>query len=104
MVGYSIVISVCKNQNAPRKVKQVCAIRFYPEQDDFSDLFESKAEEIALWQFLVKNSREDIRLSVAKHPKAPPNILSKLADDTSKKVSQAAIENLQKQKPGRVSP
>lgn len=96
MVGYVIGLSVCKNQKAPRKAKQICAIRYYPERDDFSNLFESKAEEIALWQFLAKDSREDIRLSVAKHPKAPPNILSKLADDISKKVSQAAIKNLQK--------
>jgi len=96
MVGYVIGLSVCKNKNAPRKAKQICAIRYYPERDGFSNLFESKTEEIALWQFLAKDSRENIRLSVAKHPKAPPNILSKLADDTSKKVAQAAIKNLQK--------
>lgn len=90
-----VIYYVRKNPNSPTKAKQICAILNNYDQDDFSKLFETKAEEIALWQHFANDKRENIRLLVAKNPKAPPNILSELAKDPSEKVSQAANKNLQ---------
>ncbi|OGU16258.1 MAG: hypothetical protein A2076_13465 [Geobacteraceae bacterium GWC2_53_11] len=87
----------CKNKNAPKEAEQICKIRSSLKQSffsefkttaDYSNMFKSKKEELALWMLLVKDNREYVRMWVAQSRYTPSKILANLSNDPSDTILQ----------------
>jgi hypothetical protein len=87
----------CKNKNAPKEAEQICKIRSSLKQNffselktaaDYSNMFKSKKEELALLMLLVKDNREYVRMWVAQSRYTPSKILANLSNDPSDTILQ----------------